>query len=60
MNLAYFLTLTAELLSLLLVATTLKREIIRLKLLQKQTLDTSKKLESCVCRNPKSRTRSTD
>jgi hypothetical protein len=59
-NLAYFLTLTAELLSLLLAAIALKREIIRLKLLQKQTLDTSKKLESCMCRDPNSRTRSTD
>lgn len=60
MNLTYFLTVTAELLSLLLVATTLKREVIQLKLMQKQTLDTSKKLESCVCRDPNSRTRLTD
>jgi len=59
-SLGDFLTITAEFLGLFLVALTLKKEILRLKLLQQQTLDTSKNLESCVCRDKNSRTRSTD
>jgi hypothetical protein len=59
-SLGDFLTVTAEFLGLLILGLTLKKEILQLKLLQKQTLDTSKTLESCVCRDPQSRTRSTD
>lgn len=60
MNLSDFLTVVVELSGLLLAAIALKRELIRLKLLQLQALDASRKLESCVCRDPSSRTRSTD
>lgn len=55
-----FLTLTAELLGLLLILATIKKELLQLKLLQKQSLITSKKLESCICRDGTERTRAGD
>lgn len=60
MKFADFLTLTVEILGLFLVMLTLKKEILQLKLLQKKSLDTSKKVESCLCRDPSTRTRLTD
>lgn len=59
-SLGDLLTITAEFLGLFLLALTLKKELLQLRLLQKQSLDTSKNLESCVCRDKNKRTRLTD
>lgn len=55
-----FLTLTAEILGLLLILATIKKELLQLKLLQKQSLDTSRKVESYIRRDGTERTRSDD
>lgn len=55
-----FLTLTAEILGLLLILATIKKELLQLKLLQKQSLATSKKVESYICRDGAERARSDD
>ena len=55
-----FLTLAAEILGLLLVLATIKKELLQLKLLQKQSLAASRKVESYIYRDGTERTRADD